>query len=196
MPNLIVIAGPNGSGKSTTAPTLLRDTLQVDEFINADVIASGLSAFAPDRVAFPAGRIMIRRMRELVTSRADFALESTLANRFLAPWITRLRVDGYLFHLVYLWLHSADLAVHRVAERVRQGGHGVPEATVRRRYGRSLGNFFNIYRPIADSWLMLDNSTAVAPKPIAWRNVGGPIQIVRSGPWDRLREKHEKDIFQ
>ena len=139
---------------------------------------------------------MIRRMRARVASRSDVALVSTLANRFLAPWITRLRADGYLFHLVYLWLHSADLAVRRVAERVRQGGHGVPEATIRRRYERSLGNFFNIYRPIADSWLMLDNSTAVVPQPIAWRNVGGPIQIARNGPWDRLREKHEKDVFE
>ena len=91
MANLVVVAGPNGSGKSTMAPALLRDTLRVDEFINADVIAGGLSAFAPDRVAFRAGRIMIRRMRELARSSADFALESTLANRFLAPWIAKLQ---------------------------------------------------------------------------------------------------------
>jgi len=78
MPNLVVIAGPNGSGKSTTAPKLLRDTLQVDAFITADVIAGGLSAFAPERVAFPAGRIMVRRMHELAKAGADFALESTL----------------------------------------------------------------------------------------------------------------------
>lgn len=196
MPNPVVVAGPNGSGKSTTARTLLRDTLRVDEFINADVIASGLSAFAPGRVAFPAGRIMIRRMRDLVTARADFAVESTLASRFLAPWIARLQADGYVFHLVYLWLHSADLAVERVAERVRQGGHDVPEATVRRRYARSLGNFFNIYRRIARSWLLLDNSSVGAPKPIAWRNVGGPIHISKSGPWDRLRKEYEKELFQ
>ena len=196
MPNLVVIAGPNGSGKSTTAPKLLRDTLRVNEFINADVIAGGLSAFAPERVAFPAGRIMLRRMHELATSRADFALESTLSSHSLAPWIARLQADDYVFHLIYLWLSSADLAVQRVAERVRQGGHDVPAATVRRRYWRSLSNFFNIYRPIANSWLMLDNSTVDAPKPIAWRNVGGPIQIVKSGPWDSLRGEYEKDIFQ
>jgi predicted ABC-type ATPase len=120
------------------------------------------------------------------------------------PWPTdsllvgygNLQTQGYLFHLLYLWLHSADLAVQRVAERVRQGGHDVPEAIVRRRYARSLGNFFNIYRPIADSWLMLDNSAVSAPQPIAWRNVGGPIQIVKNGPWDLLRKEYEKDIFQ
>lgn len=196
MPNLVVIAGPNGSGKSTTAPKLLRDTLRVDEFINADVIAGGISAFAPDRVAFPAGRIMVRRTHELAAARADFALESTLSSRSLAPWIVRLKADTYVFHLIYLWLSCADLAVQRVAERVRQGGHDVPEPTVRRRYSRSLSNFFNIYRPIADSWLMLDNSSIDAPKPIAWRNVGGPIQIVKSGPWDLLRKEYEKDLFE
>lgn len=196
MPNLVVIAGPNGSGKSTTAPKLLRDTLRVDEFINADVIAGGISAFAPDRVAFPAGRIMVRRTHELAAARADFALESTLSSRSLAPWIARLKADTYVFHLIYLWLSSADLAVQRVAERVRQGGHDVPEPTVRRRYSRSLSNFFNIYRPIADSWLMLDNSSIDAPKSIAWRNVDGPIQIVKSGPWDLLRKEYEKDLFE
>ncbi|HKA42639.1 MAG TPA: AAA family ATPase [Burkholderiales bacterium] len=194
MPNLVVIAGPNGAGKSTTAPVLLRDNFHVHDFINADTIASGLSAFAPERVAFPAGRIMIQRMHELARSRADFALESTLSNRFLAPWIRNLRTDGYIFHLVYLWLQNADLAVQRVAERVRRGGHDVPEATVRRRYSRSLSNFFNIYRPIADSWLMLDNSAADMPTLIAGRKVGDPILIVKGGPWDRLRRQYEKDI--
>jgi len=194
MPSLVVVAGPNGSGKSTTAPTLLRDTLKVDEFVNADAIAAGLSAFSPDRVAFPAGRIMLRRVKQLASSRADFALESTLSSRSLAPWIKKMQSGSYVFHLLYLWLYSADLAVQRVAGRVRQGGHSVPEAVIRRRYARSLGNFFKLYRPIADSWLMLDNSSVDGPKPIAWRTAGGPIQIVRNGPWSQLREEYEKDI--
>ena len=168
----------------------------MDDFINADVIAGGLSAFAPERVAFPAGRIMLRRMRGLTIARADFALESTLSSRTLALWIARLQTENYVFHLIYLWLSSADLAVQRVAERVRQGGHDVPAATVRRRYSRSLSNFFNIYRPIANSWLMLDNSAVGALNPVAWRNVGGPVEIVKNGPWDQLRKEYEKDIFQ
>lgn len=196
MTNLVVIAGPNGAGKSTTAPKLLRDTLRVDEFINADAIAGGLSAFWPDRVALAAGRIMLRRMNELAATKSDFALESTLSSRSLAPWIERMQADGYVFHMIYLWLSGADLAVQRVAERVRRGGHNVPEDVVRRRYTRSLSNFFNIYRPIADSWLMLDNTAIDAPKPIAWLNVGGPIQIVRGGPWNRLRKEYEKDTVQ
>ncbi len=196
MPNVVVIAGPNGSGKSTTAPKLLRDTLKVEEFINADVIASGLSAFAPDRAAFPAGRIMLQRMKALAELRENFALESTLSSRSLAPWLLKLRTNGYVVHLIFLWLVDANLAVKRVTERVKTGGHGIPEEIVRRRYSRSIGNFFNIYRPIADSWLMLDNSLQDSPKPIAWRNVGGPIQITKSGPWNKLREKYEKDILQ
>lgn len=195
MANLVVIAGPNGSGKSTMAPRLLRDTLRVNEFINADLIAGGLSAFAPDRVAFAAGRIMMRRMQELAASKADFALESTLSSRSLAPWVVRLRAGGYAFHLIFLWLSSADLAVRRVAERVKRGGHDVPEAVVRRRYARGLSNFFNVYRPIADSWLMLDNSPVDSPKPIAWRTVGGPVRITRSGPWNQLRKEYEADIL-
>lgn len=196
MPNVVVIAGPNGSGKSTIAPKLLRDTLKVEEFINADVIASGLSAFAPDRAAFPAGRIMLQRMKELAELRENFALESTLSSRSLAPWLIKLRTNGYVVHLIFLWLIDANLAVKRVTERVKAGGHGIPEKIVRRRYSRSIGNFFNIYRPIADSWLMLDNSLQDSPKPIAWRNVGGPVQITKSGPWNKLREEYEKDILQ
>ena len=196
MPNVVVIAGPNGSGKSTTAPKLLRDTLKIEHFINADAIASGLSAFAPDRAAFPAGRIMLQRMTELAGLRENFALESTLSSRSLAPRIVKLRAKGYVVHLIFLWLLDVNLAVKRVAERVKAGGHGIPEEIVRRRYTRSIGNFFNIYRPIADSWLMLDNSLQDSPKPVAWRNIGGSVQITKSGPWNKLREEYEKDILQ
>lgn len=196
MPNVVVIAGPNGSGKSTTAPKLLRDTLKIEHFINADAIASGLSAFAPDRAAFPAGRIMLQRMTELAGLRENFALESTLSSRSLAPRIVKLRANGYVVHLIFLWLLDVNLAVKRVAERVKAGGHGIPEEIVRRRYTRSIGNFFNIYRPIADSWLMLDNSLQDSPKPVAWRNIGGSVQITKSGPWNKLREEYEKDILQ
>jgi predicted ABC-type ATPase len=100
---------------------------------------------------------------------------------------------GYEFHLIFIWLHTPELAVQRVQERVRLGGHGVPEEIVRRRYERGLRNFFNLYRPIADSWIMLDNSDGPTPKLIAWRNVGGPLQIVKSGPWEQLRQSYEQN---
>lgn len=195
MPKVVVIAGPNGAGKSTTAPRLLREALAVQEFVNADTIAAGLSAFAPQSVAFAAGRVMLGRVHELATMKSDFAFETTLASRTFAPWLRALKQQDYVLHLIYLWLPSADLAVERIAERVRRGGHTVPETDIRRRYVNSLSNFFNLYRPIADSWLMLDNSQQPEPRPVAWRNIGGPIHIVKDDPWKVLRQRYEKDIL-
>lgn len=189
-PLVVVIAGPNGAGKSTTAPSLLRDTLQVTEFVNADAIADGLSAFRPDSVAIPAGRAMLQRMQHLAESRVDFAFETTLASRSFVPWLARLRSDGYHVHVLFLCLQSADLAVDRVAARVRLGGHAVPEATVRRRFGRGLQNFFRLYLPIADSWQIFDNSGARRPRLIA-SGAGTRVQHVASSPlWRRISEDY------
>lgn len=128
-PHLIVIAGPNGAGKSTTAPSLLKGTLHVTEFVNADLIAQGLSAFKPEMTAFHAGRIMLERIYYLANKHVNFSFETTLASKTFAPWITELRKTGYIFHLVFLWLPSEEFAINRVAERVRMGGHNVPEDT-------------------------------------------------------------------
>ncbi len=190
-----MIAGPNGAGKSTTAPAIVRQALGVEEFVNADTIAHGLSAFAPEQVAITAGRIMLSRIRSLTTERRSFAFETTLASKSFKPLLTGMQANGYELHLIFLWLPTAAMAVERVASRVKRGGHSVPEDVIKRRYERGLANFFTIYRPIADSWLMLDNSGGAHPKPIAWRNVDGPLQIVSSGPWNRLRGEYEKSIF-
>lgn len=155
-PRIVVLAGPNGAGKSTSARAILQNALQVDEFVNADTIAQGLSAFEPTAVAFAAGRIMLGRLHELAGARANFAFETTLATRSFAPWIRELVEGGYEFHLVFLWLPTADAAVARVAERVRRGGHSVPEEVIRRRFRAGLRNFFLIYRPLAASWQVFD----------------------------------------
>ncbi len=157
-PHVIVLAGPNGSGKTTAAPFLLRDALGVEEFVNADTIAQGLSAYAPQRVALEAGAVMHARIRELAERRRNFAFETTLASRSLAPWLEQLIASGYRMHLVFLWLPSADLAVQRVRSRVQAGGHDVPEETIRRRYERGLRNFFSLYQRLAQTWRMDDNS--------------------------------------
>ena len=136
---------------------------------------------------------MLERTGSLASRGKNLAFESTLASRTLLHRIAAMRETGYQFHLIYLWLPSADMALQRVAARVRSGGHAVPEAVIRRRYDRSLFNFFNLYRPVADSWLMLDNSDAPEPRAIAWRNVGGPVHIVRNGPWEHLRSRYETD---
>lgn len=166
-PSVVVIAGPNGAGKSTTAPALLADVLGVSEFINADVIAQGLSAFNPEGAAIEAGRVMLTRLKELAASRANFAFETTLASKTFAPWITRLCQGGYEFHLVFLYLPSADMAVERVADRVRAGGHHVADEVVRRRYVGGIRNFFRLYRPLASSWRFYDNADRSGPRLIA-----------------------------
>ena len=151
-PLVVVIAGPNGAGKSTAASRLLQEALTGSEFVNADPIAAGLSAFRPDSVAIGAGRVMLARLKALARARADFAFETTLASRSFAPWLTRLRASGYRVHLAFLSLPAADLAVARVAERVSQGGHDVPEGVMQRRFEAGLGNFVAVYQRIADTW--------------------------------------------
>ena len=167
--SVIVLAGPNGSGKTTAAPKLLRDVLGVVEFVNADTIAQGLAAFGPELVAMEAGAVMLSRLRQLADQRRNFAFETTLAGRSLAPWLSSLIQNGYDFHLAYLWLPSADLAVARVADRVRMGGHHVPEETIRRRYRAGRRNFFRLYMPLATIWRMYDNSYVEDMRLIAGR---------------------------
>lgn len=190
MPHVIIIAGPNGAGKSTTAPAILKSTLGVTEFVNADTIALGLSAFNPARAAFQAGRIMLERLQRLAEDREDFAFETTLASKTFGHWVQQLKANGYQFHLFFLWLPSADFAVERVAERVRMGGHHVPEDTVRRRYQAGLRNFFRQYQPIADSWYFFDNSTTSAPALIASKDKETGQIVVNSVLWSQLTEEY------
>jgi predicted ABC-type ATPase len=166
-PNVVVLAGPNGAGKSSSAESILQDGLGIDEFVNADVIARGLSGFKPERAAVAAGRIMLARLRELASQRQSFAFETTLASRTFAPWLADLIRTDYQFHLIFLWLPSADMAVARVASRVREGGHDVPEATIRRRYEAGLRNFSELYQPMARTWRLCDNSGAPQTRLIA-----------------------------
>src|SRR5688572_25162244 len=149
-PGVVVLGGPNGAGKSTAAPRLLRGSLRVEEFVNADTLAQGLSAFRPQDVALEAGRITLARLDSLESQRKSFAFESTLASHALVRRLRRLKKRGYSVHVVYLWLPTVDLALARVAERVRTGGHDVPAETVRRRFDRERRNFFTLYRPLAE----------------------------------------------
>lgn len=177
-PYLVVVAGPNGAGKSTVATALLKDTLGVTEFVDADVIARGLSAFGTERVAFAAGRIMLQRIRQLAARRASFAFETTLASRGFLPWIAGLKNTGYQFHLLFLWLPSEELAIARVQERVRKGGHGVPEEVIRRRYRAGIRNFARGYKALTSTWRLYDNSRLVGPRLIA-RGRGMVVDEVR-----------------
>lgn len=166
-PGVVVLGGPNGAGKSTAAPRLLRGSLRVHEFVNADTLAQGLSAFRPEETAVEAGRIMLTRLDYLESQRKSFAFESTLASQTLVRRLARLREHGYGVHIVYLWLPTVELALARVAERVRAGGHDVPTDAVRRRFERGRRNFFALYRPLADSWRLYDGSPIVGPTLVA-----------------------------
>jgi predicted ABC-type ATPase len=186
-PGVVILAGPNGSGKSTTAPFLLKGALGVTEFVNADVIAQGLSAFNPLAQALEAGRIVHARLRQLAASGVSFAFETTLASRSLAPWLEELRRTGYHIHLVFLWLPSADAAVARVAQRVRAGGHDVPEETIRRRYAAGLRNLFRLYQPLSESWIVYDNSRPERPEIVA-EGRGAKVTLVASdGKWRKVK---------
>ncbi|HVK08343.1 MAG TPA: zeta toxin family protein [Gemmataceae bacterium] len=158
MPTVVVLGGINGAGKTTSARPLLVEVLGCPAFVNADEIARGLNGFAPEDVAFDAGRIMLERLRQLSTEGADFAFETTLAGRSYLPFLRRLKVKGYRIELHYVWLASPELAVGRVRTRVARGGHHIPEATISQRFPRTINNFWSAYRSEADSWAVYDNS--------------------------------------
>lgn len=191
MPHVIIIAGPNGAGKTTAAPSLLGKTLEIDHFINADTIAAGLSAFAPEKAAIQAGKAMLTRIHYLAENNEDFAFETTLTSRSFAPWIADLKGKGYLFYLTFLLLDNPDLAVSRVAERVKLGGHSVPEETIRRRFKAGLKNFFNLYKPLADSWQMYDNKSTGELSPIASK-INNEIMIEDYVLWQKLTEIYDE----
>jgi len=191
-PQVILIAGPNGAGKSTLAPYLLRDTLGLTEFVNADTIALGLSAYNPNTVAVEAGRIMLKRLRVLAAQRASFAFESTLASRTYAPWLDGLKQTGYKFQLLYLWLRSPELAEQRVNERVQAGGHDVPRDVIRRRYYKGLRNFFHLYQSLADSWGIYDNSISGEPVMVAKGSGLNIRKILQAETWQEfVKQAHE-----
>jgi predicted ABC-type ATPase len=184
-PSVVVIAGPNGAGKSTVAPLILRGPLDVREFVNADDIARGLSPFNIEGAAVTAGRIMLSRIRDLARQRVSFAFETTLASRTFAPWLQELKQDGYTFHLVFLWLPSPEVAAARVADRVRLGGHSIPDETIRRRYHGGVRNFFRLYRPIATTWVVYDSSHPV-PRLIAEGEHGRPPGVSDTWTWSTI----------
>lgn len=190
MSDLVIIAGCNGAGKSTAAPVLLQNAVHINNFVNADVIAQGLSAFEPEKVAFEAGRIMLDRIHQLARESKTFAFETTLASRTFAPWINEIKKQGYQFYLVFLWLKNEELAVSRVQARVEMGGHAVPEATIRRRYHAGLKNFFNLYQPITDGWKFYDNSDANQFKLIASKAKESSIYVEQPQLWQLLVEKY------
>jgi predicted ABC-type ATPase len=157
-PRVVIIAGPNGAGKTTFAQTFLPQEAQCPRFINADLIAASLSPFAPEVAAIKAGRLMLREIDEAAAKRESFAFETTLSGLGYLRRIENWRAAGYHVSLLFLSLPTVEMALARVAERVRQGGHDVPEATIRRRFVSGRRNFETRYRDAVDAWAVYDNS--------------------------------------
>ena len=159
IPHLYIIAGPNGSGKTTFAKEFLPQYVKCQNFINADMIAQGLAPFSPQTVAIKAGRLLLSKIQEYSSKKVDFAFETTLSGKTYATLLKKLKKKGYEVHLFFLWISNADLALARIKERVAKGGHNIPEIDVRRRFFRSVDNFFNTYSLLADTWSLFDNSS-------------------------------------
>lgn len=162
-----MIAGPNGAGKTTFARSFLPAEAACIRFINADMIAAGLSPFAPETMSVKAGRLMLTEIDECVSARKDFAFETTLSGLGYLKHIKQWRQLGYHVSVFYLSLSGVELAIARVAERVRQGGHNIPDTVIRRRYAASQRNFFGRYADEVDAWAFFDNS-GITPQLISW----------------------------
>ena len=170
-PNLYIIAGPNGSGKTTFATKFLPKYAKCPYFINADLIAKGISPFAPEIVPIKAGKILLHEIKELVSKKKSFGFETTLSGITYLSFFKIAKKKGYKIHIFFLWIPSAGLALERIKERVAKGGHHIPAHDVRRRFTRSIHNFFAVYSPLVDSWSLFDNSN-IKPHLIAKKEHG------------------------
>ena len=188
MKKLYIISGCNGAGKTTASYTLLPEMLDCNEFVNADEIAKGLSPFNPNEVAIKAGRLMLTRIDELLENGVDFAFETTLATRSYVNTVKKAQEKGYLVTVLYFWLNSPELAVERVRIRVKEGGHNIPEKTIRRRYDLGISNMFNLYIPVADYWMFIDNSKT--PFEILAEGQGEKEVVKNEMIWNKLKNKY------
>lgn len=175
MPKIIIIAGPNGAGKTTFAREYLPREAACEAFVNADLIAAGLSPFAPERVAVRAGKLMLEEIAQLVSRRANFSLETTLSGLAYARHIPRWRAAGYEVELHFLALPTPEQAVDRVAARVRQGGHDIPEDVIRRRHASGRRSFEETYKALVDNWVLYDNAHGTAVRIDSGTNFEAPM---------------------
>jgi predicted ABC-type ATPase len=157
MPTLYVIAGPNGVGKTTFADRHLPQTIRELEFVNADLIARGLSPYAPDEVALEAGRMALTRIRHLIAGRRSFTWETTLSGRTAAGWLRSAKSAGYQIKCYFLWVRDVETALRRIRQRVAEGGHNIAPEVSKRRFFKTVENLLFVYRPLFHSWKLIFN---------------------------------------
>jgi predicted ABC-type ATPase len=184
--NLYIIAGCNGAGKTTASFTILPEILNCREFVNADEIAKGLSPFQPEKVSFEAGRIMLRRINELLDVNENFAFETTLATKSYRSKILEAQKKNYNVTLLFFWLQNVDLAIERVKTRVQEGGHNIETAVIRRRYIGGIKNLFNIYLPLVNEAMIFDNSEGKHIL-IAEKTLDSEIEIIDIRKFNKLK---------
>jgi len=189
-PQLYIISGCNGAGKTTASYTILPEILECKEFVNADEIARGLSPFQPEKVAIEAGKIMLRRIDELLREKTNFAIETTLASKTYKNTILTAREKGYNITLVYFWLNNVELARERVKNRVKEGGHNIDSQVIERRYYSGIKNLFDIYLPIVDIALIYDNSN-IQHIFIAKKEFENNIQIIENQIFNKILERYD-----
>ncbi|MDR0970135.1 MAG: zeta toxin family protein [Lentimicrobiaceae bacterium] len=184
--NIYIIAGCNGAGKTTVSYTILPEIIQCKEFVNADEIAKGLSPFQPEKVAIEAGRIMLNRIDELLYNGENFAFETTLSTKSHKNRITKAKRKGYTITLLFFWLKDIELAKERVKIRVSEGGHGIDETVIERRYLKGIKNLFGIYLPIVDGVMIFDNSEEKTEL-LAVRMKDEPLKIINESKFNNLK---------
>jgi predicted ABC-type ATPase len=165
---IYIIAGPNGAGKTTFAREFLPNYAHCPNFINSDLIAQGLAPFSPETANIKAGKLVLEQIHDYANQQIDFAFETTLSGKTYFSMLKNLKEKGYKLNLFYLWIPNTKLAIARVNQRVAEGGHNVPAEDVKRRFKRSISNFFNLYMPLLNSWILFNN-TGNQPLPIAER---------------------------
>ncbi|MBN4072633.1 zeta toxin family protein [Crocinitomix catalasitica] len=190
MAELYIIARCNGAGKTTASFTILPEILNCNEFVNADEIARGLSPFNLESVTLEAGRIMLNRIDEMLEQKKDFAFETTLSTKSYVGKIKEAKKNGYRVMLIFFWLENDDLAVERVKSRVKEGGHNIPEETIRRRYFSGLKNLHKLYIPLCDNWIIFNNSS-LEPEIVAEGNNSKRLNVVNQSNWNRILEMSE-----
>lgn len=186
---ILMIAGPNGAGKTTMTLELISGKTMLYEFINADEIARGLAPMNPESVAISASKLMLGRLKELLEAKKNFAFETTASGTNYIKYLKDAKSKGYQISLTFLWLSSPEQAVQRVMQRVKQGGHHVPEEVIQRRYASGQKNFLKHYFPLADRVLVLDNSSETkAKKVIAIKNLDGRLEIKDTVIWNKIEK--------